>query len=48
MHSPNICSLPENDWCHTTVRIERTKIHKLLKDGEIFKPAKKKKSGDEN
>lgn len=30
----NVCPLPEDDWCHTTVRIERTKIHKLLKDGD--------------
>lgn len=30
----NICPLPEDDWCHTTVRIERTKTHKLLKDGD--------------
>ena len=30
-----ICKLPENDWCHTTVRVERNKIHKLLKSGEL-------------
>lgn len=29
------CKLPENDWCHTTVRIERSKIHKILKSGEV-------------
>ena len=29
-----ICQLPENDWCHTTVRVERNKIHKLLKSGD--------------
>jgi len=29
-----ICPLPEDDWCNTTVRIERTKTHKLLKDGD--------------
>ena len=29
-----VCPLPEDDWCHTTVRIERTKTHKILKDGE--------------
>ena len=28
------CKLPENDWCHTTVRVERNKIHKILKSGE--------------
>lgn len=28
------CKLPEYDWCHFTCRIERTKIHKNLKDAE--------------
>ncbi len=28
------CELPEYDWCHFTCRIERTKIHKTLKDAE--------------
>lgn len=28
------CRLPSNDWCHTTVRIERNRIHKYLKDGD--------------
>ena len=32
--SQKVCKLPENDWCHTTVRVERNKIHKLLKSGE--------------
>ncbi|MBR4261394.1 MAG: rRNA methyltransferase [Clostridia bacterium] len=32
---PNIenCPMLENDWCHTTCRVARTKIHKLLKNG---------------
>ena len=25
------CELPENDWCHFTCRVERTKIHKNIK-----------------
>lgn len=29
------CKLPENDWCHTAVRIERSKIHRILKSGEV-------------
>lgn len=29
-----ICKLPENDWCHTSVRVERNKIHKILKSGD--------------
>ncbi len=29
-----ICKLPENDWCHTTVRVERNKIHKILKSAD--------------
>lgn len=29
------CKLPENDWCHSTVRVERTKIHKLLKSADL-------------
>ena len=32
--SQKICKLPENDWCHTTVRVERNKIHKILKSAE--------------
>lgn len=33
---PNIenCPMSENDWCHTTCRVARTKIHKLLKNGD--------------
>ena len=29
-----ICKLPEKDWCHTTVRVERNKIHKILKSAD--------------
>ena len=34
---PNIenCPMPENDWCHATCRVNRTKIHKLLKNGDV-------------
>lgn len=34
---PNIenCPMPENDWCHSTCRVNRTKIHKLLKNGDV-------------
>ena len=28
------CKLPEDDWCHTTVRVERSKIQKVLKSGD--------------
>ena len=29
------CLLPENDWCHFTVRVARTKLHKALKGGDV-------------
>lgn len=29
------CFMPENDWCHTTCRVSRSKIHKMLKNGEV-------------
>ena len=34
---PNIenCPIEENDWCHATCRVSRTKIHKLLKNGDV-------------
>lgn len=34
---PNIekCPMPENDWCHTTCRVARTRIHKMLKNGDV-------------
>ena len=31
----NICPLPEDDWCHFTSRISRTKLHKQLKGGDV-------------
>lgn len=30
----NECLTPENDWCHFTARISRTKLHKQLKNGD--------------
>lgn len=29
------CPMPGKDWCHATCRVARTKIHKLLKNGEV-------------
>ena len=29
-----VCKLPEDDWCHTTVRVERNKTHKILKSAD--------------
>ncbi|MBE6900888.1 MAG: methyltransferase domain-containing protein [Ruminococcaceae bacterium] len=29
------CRLPEDDWCHFTARIARSKLHKQLKGGEV-------------
>lgn len=31
----NECPIKENDWCHSTCRISRTKVHKLLKNGDV-------------
>jgi ribosomal protein RSM22 (predicted rRNA methylase) len=28
------CTLPDDDWCHSIVRVERNKVHKYLKDGD--------------
>ena len=28
------CPMKDGDWCHFTVRVQRTKLHKLLKGGE--------------
>ena len=30
----NKCELSENDWCHFTCRVERTRIHKNIKDAD--------------
>lgn len=34
---PNVenCPISENDWCHCTCRVSRTKAHKLLKNGDV-------------
>lgn len=29
------CPIAEDDWCHATCRVSRTKIHKLLKSGDV-------------
>ena len=29
------CPIREGDWCHFAARIERTKLHRLLKDGSM-------------
>lgn len=31
----NECPLPDNDWCHFTARVSRTKLHKQLKGGDV-------------
>lgn len=28
------CTLPEDDWCHFTARVQRSKLHKQLKGGD--------------
>ena len=33
--SQNECKLPEDDWCHSIVRVERNKIHKFVKDADV-------------
>ncbi len=29
------CGLPENDWCHFSCRVERTKLHKEVKSADV-------------
>lgn len=29
-----VCSLPQEDWCHFTCRIERSRLHKFVKGGD--------------
>lgn len=29
------CPLAQEDWCHFTVRVERTRLHKFLKEGAL-------------
>ena len=29
------CPLPADDWCHFTARVQRTKLHKQLKGGDV-------------
>ena len=31
----NQCRLAENDWCHFTVRVQRGKLHKMIKDADV-------------
>ena len=31
----NECKLPQDDWCQFTARVQRSKIHKLFKDGQL-------------
>ncbi len=29
------CPLPDDDWCHFTARISRSKLHKMMKGGDV-------------
>ena len=33
--SQETCKLPEEDWCHSLVRVERSRLHKILKSGDV-------------
>ena len=30
-----VCPLSDEDWCHSIVRMERTKVHKVLKNADL-------------
>ena len=31
----NECESPEDDWCSSVVRVQRSKVHKILKSGDV-------------
>lgn len=31
----NKCPLSEDDWCHFTVRVQRSKLHRLIKEADV-------------
>lgn len=31
----NKCPIKEDDWCHFATRVSRSKLHRLIKDGEV-------------
>jgi ribosomal protein RSM22 (predicted rRNA methylase) len=31
----NNCPMSKDDWCHFTCRVQRSKLHRLLKEGEV-------------
>ena len=33
--SNSYCTLPKDDWCHSTVRLQRSKLHKILKQADL-------------
>ena len=33
--SVGVCPLAKDDWCHFTCRVQRSKLHKLLKGGDV-------------
>jgi len=30
-----VCPLKKDDWCHFSIRLERTKLHRLVKEGDL-------------